>query len=188
MAVNDQRLKTDVRKGGSSKLAVGLTAAQHIAAIGDPSATGGWVIPSYQQSTTIGPDRDNTQVKDEADILIEERIDRDEFIITTTFFQTNAELLDLLEWMENADNAVPLRYPMPNKETGESQWVLLYNANVRVENWTQEAQNAENRLRQVTFVGTKDSQGRIKAIKDLPDDTTDPAWASYPEFIDTAKP
>jgi hypothetical protein len=188
MSLIDQRDKSLVYTGGSSKLAVGLTAAQAVAAFGDPSATGGWYILSHSENTQVGPSRDVTEVKDEADNAIINRTDRDEFNIVSNFFQTDDPTLSLLEWMEDADNAVPLRYPMPTNLTTEDQWVFLYNANVRKEDWQIEAANQATRQRQVTFVGTKDSNGDLKDIVTLPTDQSDSAWDDYADFKDDALP
>jgi hypothetical protein len=188
MAVLDERSKADAWEGGSDRLAIGLTDAQAQEAYDDPSKVGGWLILSYQVESSYGPSRDSDTVRSENDVLIKQRVNRDEFNIITEFFRTDADLLRVLKWLEDAENAVPVRYPVPTDDPLVSQWVLLYNANVLIEDWRIAAQNQEGRTRSVTFVGSKDSQGRVSVIADLPNDTTDPAWAAYPEFIDSALP
>ena len=191
----DERAEDQVWDGGSSDIAFGFTQAKHVAATGDPSAPGGWISPSFQMESAYGPDRDSEEVKDEADNLLKVRISRDEFIITTTFAQSTARVHNLLSYLEKPANAVPSRYPLPINDptTGEtdpnrSQWILLYKTTVRLENWSVTVQNNADRTREVTFVGSKDDQGRIYEIVELPNDTSDAEWAPYSEFIDTAFP
>lgn len=191
----DNRDTAKIYDSGSSDIAIGLTAAKAIAALGDPSSIGGWVKPSFQEQTAHGPTRSVTEVRDEHGDLMKQRIENKSHDIITTFFQTTDDLYSLLEFLEKPANASPVRYPMPIilASTGEedpdnSQWVFLYKANVVADDWRVEAINDGDRTREVTFRGTADSQGRIKEIKVLPNDTTDPAWAAFSEFIDTAFP
>lgn len=192
MAVVDKRNKALAYEGGSSQIAVGLTAVQAQEAMGDASEAGGWYIIGYQEGGQFGPDRDSEEVKDEADELVKVRTTRDEFVITNTVMQTDDKTLLLLEWLEDAENGVPARYPLPtNQGEGldvEAQWVFLYNANVRKENWTVSTGADSIRSRQFTLVGTRDTEGNLKAIVTLPVDQGDPAWGDYSEFIDTAFP
>ncbi len=133
--VNDMRVKAEAWDGGSSKLAVWLDAADAQAIFDDASATDGWYMPSYQQQTEVGPDRDSEEVKDEADNLIKTRVNRDEFVVVTTFFQSTSSLIRLIEHLEESANATKLRYPMPTDVDTISQWVLMYSVTVRKENW-----------------------------------------------------
>ena len=149
----------------------------------------------FQEQTAHGPTRSVTEVRDEHGDLMKQRIENKSHDIITTFFQTTDELYSLLTFMEKPANASPVRYPMPvilastgDEDPLNSQWVLLYNANVVADDWRVEAINDGDRTREVTFRGTADSTGRIFVIVTLPNDTTDPAWAAYSEFIDTAFP
>lgn len=185
MAVFDQRDKTESYDGGSSKVALWLDAAAVAAIYPDASPVAGWYMPSFQLQSELGPDRDSEEVKDEADNLIKTRTNRDEFILTTTFFQSSDSVIRLIEYFEQAANATKLRYPMPTNVDTEQQWLFGYNVTVRKENWRIAAQNAQDRTIQVTFVFSKDANGDIKDIATLPDSQADPLWDDFTEFKDT---
>jgi len=187
MAVVDKRDKTKAYDSGSSKVAVFLTTAQATAVWG--TGTGGWIMPSYQVSTQIGPDRDSEDIKDEADNLVKTRTTRDEFVLITTFYQTDDDTLKLLAWMETAANATQLRYPMPTGDaTKPDQWVFGYSVTVAKENWRIEAAKGSDRTRQVTFRFSKDANGKIYDIISLVTDQTQVAWTPYANFKDTRTP
>ena len=187
----DLRSKTAVYDGGSSLLSVYLTAAQHEAVTNAAAGTGvaGWYTPSYQESTEVGPERESDEVRDEANNLIKIRNARDEFVLTTTFMQTDDVTLRLLTLLEDASNAVPVRYPMPTNTSGEKQWVFGYNVNVRKEDWRIQIQNNTDRTRQVTFLfSNSEATGKTYEIITLPDDQADAAWADYAIFKDAYAP
>lgn len=187
MAV-DLRDTTLVHSKGSSLLAFGLTAAQGAAAFpaGHAAVGGGWIILGNLQGGTIGPDRDIEEVKDESDSLVETTVNRDEVVIANTLMQTDSDILNFLTWLE--DNAVPARYPLPLKNNAtDSQWWLFYSVTARKTNWTLNTGN-EGRRRAFEILAAKDGSGNLYVVEDLPDDTTDAAWSSYSEFIDTAFP
>jgi hypothetical protein len=183
--VVDLRNKGNVYEGGSSRVAVYLTADQAQEAFADATAVAGWYQPSYQESTQVGPERETEELKDEADNLIRARTTSDNFLLITTFFQTDEDTIRLLDWLEDAENAVPLRYPMPTNDEDEMQWVFLYAANVRKEDWRIEASRGAVRSRQVTFTASRNEEGRLREIVTLPNDQGDAAWADYEAFSDT---
>jgi hypothetical protein len=183
MSVQDKRSKALAYDGGSSEVAVFLTALQAVAVYGAGS-TLGWYKPSFQLQTEVGPDRESEDIFDEADNLIKVRTTKDEFILSTEFLQTDDATLKLLDILENPVNSVPLRYPMPTNDEDEDQWIFMYSATVRKENWRLAAGRNADRTRKVTFVASKNLDGLIRDIVTLPSDQTDAAWADYAGFKD----
>ena len=189
--VVDQRSKTEVYDSGSSLLAILLSAADAISIFNDPSAVEGWYIPSFQETTQVGPDRDTETVRDEAGTRIKQRTSRDEFVIITVFFQTDDDLLNFMAFLENENNARRIRYPMPTQQasTVEQQWVFGHSATVRKEDWRIEAADDQDRKRSVTFVLAEDTLGNpVSTIVTLPASQVDAAWDAFSDFKDTASP
>lgn len=189
MAVVDRRDKAKVYDSGSSRVAIFLDDAKAAALTaylgGIGTVTAGWNMISYQLTSQYGPDRDTEQRKDEAGQLMKNRQTRNEFRLITTLLQTDAATLRILEWLEEAQNAVPLRYPLPTNDPAITQWLFMPSATVLPESWRVEAGEGADRTRQVTFVGNADESGVIKQIVELPTDQISVEWDDYADYKDS---
>ena len=150
MATIDLRSTAERANGGSSKLYVGLTAAQAQAALGDGAATAAWYIIAYLAGGQMGPSRDTEQDRDEGNVLLGDVVTRNEFIIGESSKMTGARTLKLLRWLE--DNFVPCKRVLPLQEdaTNDQLW---YFPRVKVdkEDWRMNVQAAQQRQRPFTI-------------------------------------
>lgn len=188
MATLDFRTFDEAHRGGSDILAVGLTAAQHQAYSGSPTATATWILFSLLAETggSVGRDRD-TRVLYSEGAEREDAVDRDEGVIKGAVMQTSQRVLDLLDFLEDNEvvvkRALPLKKVAPGGET--HQLWAAQRAKVDKENWTLSTARQDQRTRQFTIRTFKqdptDAAAKPYVMRDvnLSDESTWPAALDF---------
>jgi hypothetical protein len=92
----------------------------------------------------------------------------------------------LLDYLEDVDSL--WRYPLPTQAAPsvEYQWLFMYNARIRKQDWRVTTEEGGIRGREFTVVGTRDSNDNLHKIVTLPNDQADALWTPYAAFKDDA--
>ena len=185
MATIDLRSAAERADGGSSKLYIGLTAAQAQAALGDVAATAAWYIIAFLAGGQLGPSRDTQQDRDEANVLLGDVVTRNEFIVGNASKQTSARTLKLLRWLE--DNFVPSKYVLPLQgDADKDQLWYFERTSVDKEDWRMTTQAAQQRQRPFTLRASNED-GLDVSDPYVFDDVDLSDEANWPAELDGAK-
>lgn len=178
MAFIDRRDKSKVYKNGSSNIAVGLTEAEAQEALDDATAVAAWYGLGYQAGGNVGRDNNAQKVYDESGEPITSTGTVDDFVITNTTQQTDAQSLKLYEWLETHD--VPVRYILPTPNPAVVQ--VHYHPRVSKDEGSDQLSTSQGvRTLQFTLRGKKSD----RVVEDVAADQSDWATAGLGDAMDT---
>lgn len=178
MAFIDRRNKAKIYKDGSSLIGAGLTEAQAQEALGDESAVAGWYGLGYMAGGNVGRDNNAQKVYDESGEPVTSTGTVDDFVITNTTQQTDAQSLKLYAWLENND--VPIRYILPTPDPDVVQ--VHYHPSMSKDEGSEQLPTQQGvRTMQFTLRGAK----RDHVFADVATDQSDWATAGLGDALDT---
>lgn len=185
MPIVDKRNDANVYYGGSDRLEVYLEAADAQSVFG-ASAVAGWYTISYMDGGELGPEIESEDIKSEAGVIVDTRVTTDEFVVTNTVLQSDVETYDLLDLL--TDGFRKYRYALPaDRDSNESPtaWIVtgVYRGKVDKSNWREATAEGEQRTREFTVRGSKQTDGGAAFVRAKVTSLTDES--GWPSDLDT---
>jgi hypothetical protein len=181
MPIIDKRDDSKAYFGGSSLLQVYLTEAQALA-VYLAGSVAGWYTMGYLAGGQVGEEYETEQLKDEAGVIVRNKVNSDESIFENTLMQTDDATMRLVAHL--ADVPHKFRYLLPAEE-GKHQIYGMYRGLADKNSWRVGTAEGENRQRPFIIRGSKDDAGNPKLVIATVNSISDES--AWPTILDAFK-